>query len=73
MQLPKTTIAQAKHTNWKLIRKEVNERIDILQALVEGFDDNPLNEAILNDLVAPSLARLAQFCLAIEIEAETQA
>ncbi len=50
------------------MRKEVNKKIDIMEALYGSLDDNPLEDNIIRDLITPALSFLAQFCECIQEE-----
>ena len=52
--------------DFDIMRKEVNEKIDIMEALYGSLDDNPLKDNIIRDLITPALSFLAQFCECIK-------
>lgn len=60
--------------NWKNIRKQVNERIGMLEIIDSEIDRDkvPMGEKIRAEVLKPTLVLLARFCECIDVT-DTQA
>jgi len=63
-----TSILTLRAADWKHLRDEVNQKIDLLEHLVNTLDPSPVNDKIADDLVLPCMKYLAAFCTAVKIE-----
>lgn len=68
--LPTTSIAQLRKSDWEKLRKDVNTRIDVLETLVLTLEPEALNDKIATDLIFPCIATLGSFICSVEIEDE---
>jgi len=57
-------------TDWDKIKKEVNEKIVVLEALDESQEGTVLHPNIMRDLIMPAVTHLARFCECVQEEHE---
>lgn len=65
-----TTLQRLKDCDWDRIENDVVERLRMLRAVVQKTACNPITERIANDLFAPALRKLGEFCTMIRVEEE---
>jgi hypothetical protein len=68
----KTSIMQMRGANWSKVRRDVNKRINLLEAIVQRLEPTPINDAIANDMILPALELLGDFCACVVIENEPE-
>ena len=62
-----TSILTVRAADWKHLRAEVNQKIDLLEHLVNTLEPSPVNDKIAEDLVLPCMKYLAAFCTSVKI------
>jgi hypothetical protein len=67
-----TALDKLQNMDWEKMRKDVNLRIDYLQAVVEQLDATLVNEKIANDLIMPTISMLGRFCSSVKVEEDTE-
>lgn len=52
--------------NWNVIRKDVNDKIDLLEITEKGLKDDLTRDLIVRDLILPAATFLAKFCECVD-------
>jgi len=55
------------YPDWDGLKKDVNDRIDILRAVWEKADLE-IKDSLMRNLIIPCLACLADFCASVQLE-----
>jgi hypothetical protein len=68
----KTSMKQLKSADWNQLESDVLMRIRWLHAVVKHSSDDPVNDAIAEDLILPAITMLSEFCALITPEEDSE-
>lgn len=68
----KTSMKQLKAADWNQLENDVVMRIRWLRAVVNHSAEDPVNDAIAEDLILPAVTILSDFCTLVTIEEDSE-
>lgn len=68
----KTSMKQLKSADWNQLENDVLMRIRWLRAVVSHSAEDPVNDAIAEDLILPAVTLLSEFCALVTIEEDSE-
>jgi len=63
----KKKVASAAYPDWQQMRRDINLRIDCLEAAWNDLDD-PFTDCIKDQLIIPAATKLAEFCAMVQVD-----